>query len=237
MRRDPIETGRRFVDECYPDAHAAIVGGSVIRGQGTATSDLDIVIVTDREEAPFRASHRFDGVPIEAFVHTEASLPAWIATDGERGRPSLAMMCAEGVVLRDRDGVAERVKRDAREFLDQGPEPLSPEQVEDWRYSLTDLLDDFLGCEDPREGVFIAHALAVEAADLLLLLHRQWRGAGKWVPRALARYNREAADRLVEALAAYHQNRNKGPLVGFAEEVLGEAGGRLFEGYCRRAPK
>jgi hypothetical protein len=231
MPSGPIEAAEAFVVERFPDARAAIVAGSVIRGEGTATSDLDLVLVVDHEDAPFRASYRYRNWPIEAFVHTDRSYERYF--DVERGRPSLAVMIDEGVVLRNVDRAADRAREAARAALDAGPAPLSEEALEDWRYSLTDLLDDFLGGERRDEGIFIANRLAVEAADLLLLLHRQWHGDGKWVPRALTRYNPEISQRLTEALDVYYRFDDKAPLVVFAEEVLNEAGGRLFEGYYR----
>ncbi|MDQ2740721.1 MAG: nucleotidyltransferase domain-containing protein, partial [Chloroflexota bacterium] len=97
--------------------------------------------------------------------------------------------------------------------------------------SLTNLLDDFVGTERPAEGIFIADELAVEAASLLLLLNRRWIGSGKWVYRALARFDPSIADRLVAALRAYYRLEEKAELLTVVEEVLDQAGGPLFEGY------
>jgi predicted nucleotidyltransferase len=57
MQRPPAEeVAHRFVTERFPDAIAAFLGGSVIAGDATATSDLDIMVVTAHEGAPFRES-------------------------------------------------------------------------------------------------------------------------------------------------------------------------------------
>ncbi len=42
---DAVDTARRFVGRRHPTAKAAFLGGSVMRGEGTWTSDLDLVIV------------------------------------------------------------------------------------------------------------------------------------------------------------------------------------------------
>ena len=237
MQSDPVDSARRFVDKHFPEASLALVGGSIIRGEGTSTSDLDIVVISDREDAPLRASYVHEGRPVEVFVHTEESLPRWIAKDGERRRPSLARMVAEGVpLLGDPERIA-RVKHEAQSLLDRGPTPLTPEQVEDWRYSLTDLLDDFLGVESTEEEVFVANDLAVEIANFTLLLHGRWLGSGKWVPRALKRLDSALNDELFNALQSYYRTEDKEPLIRLAERVLNAAGGRLFEGYYRAAPK
>jgi predicted nucleotidyltransferase len=235
MRSDPLETARLFVEEHFPEARAAIVGGSVIRGEGTPTSDLDIVVISDRDDAPLRASYRFMEWPIEVFVHTEESLPRWMLKDAERRRPSMAMMCAEGVAVRGDELLVAEMKAQGRRVLDAGPPELTPSQIEDLRYALTDLLDDFLGVTSPTEGIFSANALAVDIADFTLALNGKWLGSGKWVPRALRRFDPDLTDALVDALRAYYRTEEKGPLSQIAERTLDSAGGRLFEGYFRHA--
>lgn len=237
MRSGPVEAARRFVSQHFPEARAVIVGGSPIRGDATDTSDLDILILTDRPEAPFRASYVDYGWPIEAFVHTDDSVREFFSLDVQRRRPSLPTVAAEGVILVDGDGAAARIQEAARDLLRRGPEPLTAEQLEDWRYALTDLLDDFTGVNRFDEGMFIADALATEAANLLLLMNRRWLGTGKWVVRALARFDPAAATSMTDALEAYVRHEHKEPLLTFAEDVLAQAGGRLFEGYYRQASR
>lgn len=236
-RMDPIEAARAFVDKHFPDCLAVIVAGSFRRGEDTPTSDLDLVIVTTREESPFRASYRAHGWPVEAFVHTHRSYRQFFAADVARRQASLPAMCAEGAIVRDRDGAAARMQEEAREVLRQGPPPLTPEEIEDLRYGITDALDDFLGCDRPEEGIFVAAQLAEKTADLILLRHRQWLGRGKWLLRALRRHDPTLAGRLAAALQEYARHGDKGGLVAFVDEALAPAGGRLFEGYYRAGPR
>jgi predicted nucleotidyltransferase len=231
-RSDPIEAATAFVDTHFPESLCAFVAGSIFRGEETPTSDLDIVIITTRDDAPFRASYREHGWPIEAFVHTPDSYPRWFIIDGNR--PSLAFMVDEGTVVRDTDGRAARVKAEAHAFLERGPVPLSEAELEDLRYSLTDALDDFIGCDDVAEGMLIAVALAKTSADLILLSNRQWIGAGKWVPRALRRFDPGLSSQLHRALRDYGRYGDKEPLTEFARHALALTGGAMFEGYYRK---
>jgi hypothetical protein len=144
-------------------------------------------------------------------------------------------MVDEGIVVRDTDGLAERIKEQARALLDRGPEPLSAAEIEDRRYGLTDILDDFAGCEDPAEGIFIAAELAEQSANLILLVNRSWIGRGKWVLRALRRFDPTLAIRLRDGLLVYSRDGDKRPLIRFAQEALDFVGGSLFEGYIRHA--
>ena len=58
----------------YADAGAVFAAGSIVRGEGTPFSDLDLVIVYPQLERAYRESFRFDGLPVEAFVHDPATL-------------------------------------------------------------------------------------------------------------------------------------------------------------------
>ena len=60
--------------ERYPDAAVMFAAGSIVRGEGTAFSDLDLVIVHGRLDRAYRESFRYDRVPVEAFVHDPETL-------------------------------------------------------------------------------------------------------------------------------------------------------------------
>jgi hypothetical protein len=205
----------------------------LLRGQATATSDLDIVIVTDRDDAPFRASYMSQGWPIEAFVQTEVSWRWYFQSDVRSGRTPMPSMCVEGIVIRDRNGLAEQMKREARALIEQGPQALSVQEIEDLRYILTDALDDFIGAPTLEEGIFAAVQVAERSTQLRLRMSRQWMGFGKWVPRSLRQVDIGAADALRDAMGAYCRKDEKEPLIQFAHDALALAGGRLFEGYYR----
>lgn len=230
---NPIDAANAFIRKYFPDCWAAFLAGSVVRGEETPTSDLDIVIITSGDKgAPYRESFRAFGWPIEAFIHTAESYRDFFASDAKRRRPSLPMMCAEGIILRDQDGQAIRIKEEARGLIDAGPEPLSAAETNNLRYAITDILDDLLGSQRHDESLFIAYDLAVTATELILSYHRQWLGRGKWVLRAFHRYDPHLAEQLAEALRAFCETGDRDKLVQFAESALEPVGGRLFEGYA-----
>lgn len=228
---DPIEAATAFVDDHFPECLVALLAGSVVRGEATATSDLDIVIVTTRQEAPYRESFRAYGWPIEAFIHTRESYLDFFASDARERTPSLQVMVTEGIVLRDTGGLAHQIKAEATAQLDRGPAPLTPDERTRYRYTITDELDDFLGSRRFAESFFVAGNLAAHAAELILITNRKWIGHGKWLPRALRRFDPAAALRLEEAVVAFCQRADKAPLVRFVEEALAPVGGPLFEGF------
>lgn len=70
----------------YRDATAVRAAGSLVRGEGTAYSDLDLVVVYARLPAAYRESFVFEGFPVEAFVHDPETLEYFFAeVDYPRG--------------------------------------------------------------------------------------------------------------------------------------------------------
>ncbi|MEV4088418.1 nucleotidyltransferase domain-containing protein, partial [Nonomuraea fuscirosea] len=96
---DPVAAARALVEEMFPGALYAFVGGSVLTERRTSTSDLDIVVVLDGLDRPYRESLRWHGWPVELFAHSETSLAAYIERGFESRQPTLARICAEGAVL------------------------------------------------------------------------------------------------------------------------------------------
>lgn len=230
MKRDARTTAENYIQAFYPDAFCAILSGSVVRGEATSRSDLDLFICGDDEEAPYRKSLTFQGWPIELFIHDKETYRHFLAMDALEGRATLPRMISEGVVIKD-TGIAKRIVRDANEVMARGPVPWTEKEADIKRYFLTDMLDDFEGCEKREEGIFIAGQLAESAHEYLLRMNGCWIGRSKWIPRAIMRYDSVAAVQLIEALDAYYLKRNKDLLIQYVDRLLDQYGGRLFDGF------
>jgi hypothetical protein len=234
---DPTGVALRLVERRFPHAICAVAAGSFRRGEETPTSDIDLVIIDDSGDAPYRESFVVEWWPVEAFVHTRPSLTRFFQMDAATSTPSLQTMCLDGVVILDRDGLATGIRDEAQRMLDAGRQRLSRDEIDDLRYGVTDTLDDFIGCTVRDEGLFLAAELAQSSVNLLLAANDRWSGHGKWLPRALGRFDQDQRKRLSTALDAYALRADKEPLVAFANEVLAGVGRRLFEGYRRVAPR
>ncbi|MFG1710081.1 cupin domain-containing protein [Nonomuraea sp. M3C6] len=223
---DPVSAARGLVEEMFPGALYAFVGGSVLTERRTSTSDLDVVVVLDGLATPYRESLRWREWPVELFVHSETSLHAYLDKDFDRRQPSLARMCAEGAVLTDRTGGrASDLQSALSERLAAGPGGLTPGQAERARYALSDLLDDLSGTTDPGEQAFIRWEVVQATARTALGVGRRWQGSGKWLLRELRAHDPVLADELLSA----HEDPVR--LAAVASDVLERAGGRLWEGY------
>jgi hypothetical protein len=229
-----VATAKALVAERFPEARAAWLAGSVVSGEATPTSDLDITVLLPGPPAPFRESLVYDGWPVELFVHTRESVSHWIEKDLQRRRPTLARLISSGVVLLDADGAGVALAEECAMILAAGPGPVSDTDRDALRYGLTDLLDDLADCTDPVTAAALAFTTWEQAVNLLLMLDGRWWGTGKWLVRELrdhdAAHGTSYALRLHAALVSAVE-RDPVLLTVVAEEILEEAGGRLWAGY------
>lgn len=229
----------RLAPSAFPHAWGVVVGGSLMRGAGTPTSDADVLVLTDAPNAPYRCSLVFEGLRVEAFVHTAASYRAYAEADCASGMPILPAICAEGRVLVDQRGELPALRAEARALVDNGPAALTAEQIDDFRYFLTDRVEDLEGLAgvpgQDGERACAADALFLLLADFQLRAARRWTGAGKWLYRQLAAWDAPAAGRLLAAVAEARGGDARS-LIELADAVLTPHGGRLFDGYWRRGP-
>ncbi|WP_437357872.1 hypothetical protein [Inquilinus limosus] len=231
-----LATAESVLATRYPDAHFAFVAGSIIRGQDTAHSDIDLVVVYGRVDRARRESFRSGGFPVEAFVHDPGTLRWFMDQDVARGRPSIVTMVAEGRLIGPVTADAEALRSEAGSLLAKGPPPLAAERRDALRYEITDLVDDLRDRRTPQETLAIGAALHQRLADLMLLGRGHWTGSGKWIPRLLAALDEPLARDFDEAFRWLFAESRPDRLIAFAETELGHHGGPLFEGDRREAP-
>src|SRR5262249_13936027 len=143
MKERILELANATRSDRYADAVAVFAAGSIVRGEGTAFSDLDLVVVYAQLPYAYRESFRADGCPVEAFVHDPATLEYFfLEVDGPSGVPALAKMVEEGVEVPDPTELSQGLKRRAAAMLDAGPPPLDSDSERRLRYFVSDLLDD-----------------------------------------------------------------------------------------------
>lgn len=221
---------RTYIEENHPGAAASLLGGSAASGTATSTSDLDIAVLYPNGHSNYAETTLFRGWLVETFVHTPDSLQFWYQREAEVRRPVLAELCAAGILLTD-NGCGEAWQSDARSMMANGPKPLTTQERDSRRYSLSALIDDLSGSRSEAEAFMLAADVFRDAADLLLLETGNWLGGGKWVVRRLARCDHRLAAQL--RCWAADSNRDPSALAVLAREVLDISGGYLQEGFRR----
>ncbi|HEY3514832.1 MULTISPECIES: nucleotidyltransferase domain-containing protein [Kribbella] len=222
-----MDLARELVLELYPDARAAWLGGSVVRGDASPTSDLDITVLQDGPV--LRKSIEYGGWPVELFVHTEKSLRYFADKDQARRQPTMMRLVGESVVLVDTDGSGARLQQEFLAEVAAGPEPLTADELSLLRYTITDLLEDFASAVgDVRLAV--ATVLWQQAAQLLLTGSGHWSGTGKGLLREVAAYDSVHGSDYAEALLGGVRAEDS-RLVAVVDRILADHGGRLFAGF------
>ena len=229
-RIEPIKAAQLFVEKYYPTCQGAILAGSVVREETTATSDLDIVIFKQNISSSYRESLIDFGWPIEVFVHGVTSYKSIFESDCKRARPSMPRMVSEGIIIQD-VGMLQAIKEEAKALLENGPEAWSAETIQMKRYFITDTLNDFIGCSNRSEGIFIAGTLADQVSEFILRVNRQWIGNSKWVIRSLRHYDEAFASDFAHAFDLYYKAGEKEQVIQLVEHILQPYGGMLFEGF------
>lgn len=142
-RPDFLTAAKNALKKHHPKALCAFVAGPMLRGEATAASDIDIIVLYDDA---FQNIHRDsvieDGWPIEFFVHNTKANDFFIEKDRQSGRCLTAHMLVTGLVLPHENALSQERRVTAQKVIDLGPPPLTDMQIEDRRYFITDSIDD-----------------------------------------------------------------------------------------------
>lgn len=155
-----------------------VAGGSIVRGQGDAHSDLDIYALHD---APWRqrVQRIFEGVPCEIFINNAAHIAGYFESENRAARPITAHLLTTGQVVRGADDPRMRaLLEQARDWLDRPP-AIDPRAIEQERYMIACVFEDAIDIaeRDPATAaLFLGHAVP-EA------LFHAFKTRGRHVPR------------------------------------------------------
>jgi len=224
--------------EKYPDANVIFLAGSVVRGEGTKTSDLDIVVIHEALPNAYRESFYYGGWPIEAFVHDPQTLEYFIQkVDAPSGVPSLAAMVSEGIELPLVTALSQRLKDLANGFMKTGPARWSAREINNSRYIISDLIEDLREPRSQSEMYAIVARLYDAISNHFFRSKGLWSAKGKTIPRQLRRIDEAFADKFESAFDSTFARGKVKDLIALADELLSVYGGFLFEGHRLEAPQ
>ena len=237
MRDAVIKIANAIRNQRYSDASIVFFAGSLVRGDGTAFSDLDLVVVYESLPNAYRESFRFEEFPVEAFVHDAETLNYFfVEVDRRSGVPSLPQMVKEGIEIPEANVVSRSLKALANSVIEMGPPALTLEEDRKLRYGITDLLDDI---RDPRsyaELIATGGQLYEALADYYLRANGWWSAKGKSIPRVLERQDPTVSGKYCESFEALFRHGDPSAVIALSEELLQAHGGLFFEGHRGDAP-
>ena len=220
----------------YPDADSAFVAGSLMRGQGSATSDIDLIVLHSFLPQAYRESFIFEDIPVETFVHDPETLSWFLEQDRKDGHPALIGMLIEGVLIGPRQDIGLDFKQRALRMFAEGPPPLSTDAISRLRYMITDKLDDLGADRSPGEIIAIGAALYPLLVELTLRGSGRWNGSGKWNARLLSEMDVSVSQQFERAFLDLYNGSDTRSVLRLADKVLEQHGGRLFSGFRSDAP-
>lgn len=235
--RDAVTRAQEILAQRYRGAEFCIAAGSIVRGQGTIRSDLDLIVVFQRIDHAFRESFTFREMPVEAFVHDHETIQAFINEDYEDGQASIMNMIVTGTVLPQETGTSRKLKEYSKSLLENGPQPLSREQEQTLRYFISDLIDDLQGERTPPEQRAIFYKLYPQIGELALRRAGKFSSTGKHLARNLEEHCPMIFNTLENLMIQIHNRPVTPAQIKALKGIVEDLGGFLFDGYRRDAPK
>lgn len=232
-----LSAAKKVRDQFFSTASACFLAGSVVRGEATAYSDLDLVVVFERVKNAQRQSIIFDSWPVEAFVHDPQTLEYFFReVDRPSGVPSLANMVSEGIEVPRKTECGNRLKDLASRMLEEGPIPWRQTERENSRYAISDMVEDIREPRNSGELRIVVSNLYVAIADHFFRSQNHWSAKGKSISRRLMSVDPEFHQRFTEAFETAYKQEDTAAVIRLCEHVLEPDGGFLFDGYTRDAP-
>lgn len=222
----------------YRQARVIFLAGSLIRGEGTSTSDLDLVILFERVPRAYRESFIHDRWPVEAFVHDPQTLEYFCReVDRPSGFPSLPTMVDEGIEIPEASEFSDSLKRLAACVLEEGPPKWSEQDLSNSRYAIPDLIDDLRAPRSTQEMHATATLLYSTLANHYFRSKSLWSAKGKAIPRRLNALDVSLATKFLNSFEKLFSENCVAAVILLAEEILAPNGGFLSDGHKLEAPE
>lgn len=232
---DYVAVAETVFSENFSDAACGFIAGSMLRGEATSSSDIDLIILYDDRTSPsYRRSIIAEGWPVEIFVQNLAAQDYFLQQDVTNGTSMTASMIACGHVIGSDHRLARSRKDTANIILEQGPERWTAEKIDNERYFITDLWDDLRAPKDRDAIPFILANLMPRLGNFYFRSQGKWSGSGKALIRLMKQDNAAFAQQFMQAFDDALQGDNRA-VQALVSSVLEPYGGLLFEGYTAYA--
>ncbi|WP_039458420.1 nucleotidyltransferase domain-containing protein [Candidatus Jidaibacter acanthamoebae] len=237
MRKKPLSVIKKLIDKRYSDAKAVFWGGSVSRGLGTNTSDLDIIIVYEQISSSYREAFIYENWPIDAFIHDPETLGVLFKKIKEIGICGTMEMIINGKEIMLESNFSKRIKDSTREKFDLKPLAWEKKEIDNERFLITDLLDDILYPNSRAEQIASTAKLYEQLARFYFRAQNKWSASGKSILRYLEKDNSNIAYEYSHAFEKAFQGGDVQDLKNLVTKLLAPYGGLLWDGFRFDIPK
>jgi hypothetical protein len=112
----------QFILNYVEDVRGILVSGTIIRGNPSPSSDLDIYVIREKPRRQ-RLQRRFNGVPSEIFINPKKKVYDYFQEERRSARPCTAHMLHSGFTILTLDDSLEELQRQAVQELQHSPDP------------------------------------------------------------------------------------------------------------------
>jgi len=212
--------------EFGPDLLGMLATGSRVRGQGDASSDIDLHVLIGQPRRQ-RRNVVMANVEVEMFINPPFQIERYFVDGRTSGRGVDQHMWSTGRAVYDPQGVVAQLQAEAQRQWDAGPPPIDGA---DWpvRYLLPDTLRDIgdVIARDPDQAQIMIGVLVGELIFMHYRLHCRWRPKGKRVLADLQTWDETAAE-LVRQTCHGMAAERFAALAQWMQHVLAPVGGPM----------
>ncbi len=228
-----LAAAQTIIKEKHQSALYGFAAGSILRGEGTLGSDLDLVVLYDNIPNAYRLSFYHDSLPVESFIHDAATLSYYVQQDFAAGRCTLAHMLATGTIIVAQGSMAhaQELQNLLHERLAAGPAPLTAAEHQQQRYGISDMLLDLAGARPKHEQMAILAQLLTDFGKYSLRCTGVWSGSGKHLARQLHQHQPQLLADIEAAIAAATVGQFGAAQLSALEQHLHRLGGAVFADY------
>ncbi|TFG73790.1 MAG: hypothetical protein E4H27_00065 [Anaerolineales bacterium] len=167
----------QFILATVPDVCGILVSGTILRGNPSPSSDLDIYVI---HQQPWRQRLQrwFNGVPAEIFINPVKKVYEYFTAERGHARPITSHMLHTGFIILALDDNLAELRKQAAVELTRTPDP-TPQQLTITRYLAATRYEDATDIAQTKP----------ETADMVLgqavyaMLHYAFLKANCYIPR------------------------------------------------------
>jgi predicted nucleotidyltransferase len=167
----------QFILSHVEDIRGILVSGTILRGNPSPSSDLDIYVIREKPQRQ-RMQHWFNGVPAEIFINPLSKVYDYFEEERKGARPITAHMLHTGFVILALDSCIGELQQQAVMELNRSPDP-SPQQLTMVRYTAATRYEDAIDIVEKRPET----ANMILSQAVYAMVHYAFLKANRFLPR------------------------------------------------------
>jgi predicted nucleotidyltransferase len=225
-----IATVLRFVNEIFAGTvDCIILTGSIVDGNYTMDSDVDVLCITSRFDYIRVESFKREGLLLQIILLPVNAVQDLLWREYTTRDIVYISMLKKGLILQDKEDYASRLQHIATTIYNAGPPPLQYEELSRRINHLSSLISDLQFPKDFSSYYLVFMEATAGLTDLFLRLNNEWFTHSKFMMRILQEKHAVFYRKLIAAIKSYFNADGVEPFVRLATATLQLTGGPTTE--------